>query len=255
MLITLLALTATVAAVRGLWSPCGLSMLSALNPIAERARGHRFWLTAVWYFAGGLVGGALLGGALAGGAALVAWAALPASVTWALVLAAAALTLASDLRLGGWQLPDHPRQVDERWLTTYRRWIYASGFGVQIGAGFATYVMTSAVYLLAALGVLSQRPAVALGAGLLFGAVRGGSIALAGWARTPARLQALMAGVDARTAASIAAACAVQVIVGAAAAWALAGPAGGVAAAVLLAIATGVATRATRAARRAVPAP
>jgi MFS family permease len=251
MLITLLGLTTVVAAVRGLWSPCGLSMLSALNPIAERSRGHRFWLTALWYVAGALAGGAVLGGALAGGAALVAWAALPSALTWALVLAAAAVTLASDLRLGGWQLPDHPRQVDERWLTTYRRWIYAGGFGGQIGAGFATYVMTSAVYLLAALGVLSGRPAVALGAGLLFGAVRGGTIALAGWAQTPARLQALMAGVDARTAASIGAACVAQVAVAAAAAWMLAGPAGGVAAAVVLGAGSAFAGRAGR---RTVPA-
>jgi hypothetical protein len=39
---------AVVAALRGTWSPCGLSMLSSLNPVSERSRGHRFWGTAVW---------------------------------------------------------------------------------------------------------------------------------------------------------------------------------------------------------------
>jgi hypothetical protein len=246
MLITSLALVTVVAAARGLWSPCGLSMLSALNPIAERARGHRFWVTALWYLAGAVAGGAVLGAGLAAGAALVRLAAWPAAATWGLVLTAAAVTLASDLRLGGWQLPDHPRQVDERWLTTYRRWIYAGGFGAQIGAGFATYVMTSGVYLLAALGVLTGRPSAAFAAGMLFGAVRGGSIVLAGWAQTPARLTSLMARVDGLTAASVAFACAAQLVVAVVAAWWLAGPAGGVAAAVLLGAVTAYATRAGR---------
>jgi len=48
---TLLLLTVIVAAARGLWSPCGMSMLSSLNPVSERARGHRFWATACWYVA------------------------------------------------------------------------------------------------------------------------------------------------------------------------------------------------------------
>ena len=246
MIITLLALTAVVAAIRGLWSPCGLSMLSALNPIAERARGHRFWVTALWYLAGGLVGGAVLGGALAGGAALVGLASWPAAVTWSLAIAAAATALASDVRLGGWQLPDHPRQVDERWLTTYRRWIYAGGFGVQIGAGFATYVMTAGVYLLAALAVLSGAPSMAFASGVLFGAVRGSTIVLAGWAQTPDRLSRLMARVDVLTGASVALAVGAELVVGAGAAWALAGPAAGVGAAVLLAAVTAYATRAGR---------
>jgi len=250
-LIALLAAIAVVAGIRGLWSPCGLSMLSALNPIAERARGHRFWVTALWYLAGGLVGGAVLGAALAGGAALLALASWPSAVTWSLVLVGAAVALASDLRVGGWQLPDHPRQVDERWLTTYRRWIYAGGFGVQIGAGFATYVMTAAVYLLAALAVLSGTPLIAFAAGVLFGAVRGGSIGLAGWAQTPARLSGLMAWVDALTAGSVALTVGVEVVAGVVAAWTLAGPVGGIGAAVLLAAVTAHATRAGR--RTAVP--
>jgi len=30
------------AAARSTWSPCGLSMLSSLTPLAERGRGHRY---------------------------------------------------------------------------------------------------------------------------------------------------------------------------------------------------------------------
>ena len=52
-----------------MWSPCGLSMLSSLNPVSEAARGNRFWLTAVWYVAGAVAGGALLGAGCAVAAA------------------------------------------------------------------------------------------------------------------------------------------------------------------------------------------
>jgi hypothetical protein len=31
--------------------------------------------------------------------------------------------------------PSWQRQVDERWLTTYRGWVYGAGFGFQLGAG------------------------------------------------------------------------------------------------------------------------
>jgi len=36
---------ALAAAVRSTWSPCGLSMLSTVTPVAERARGHRYGAT------------------------------------------------------------------------------------------------------------------------------------------------------------------------------------------------------------------
>jgi hypothetical protein len=223
----LVLLVATAAAVRGLWSPCGLSMLSSLNPVAERARGHRFWLTALWYAAGAVVGGLLLGGACALGALAVAALGLPDAAIWGLAALSAALTLASDLRVGGWQLPIHPRQVDERWLTTYRRWIYAGGFGVQIGTGFATYVMTAATYLLAALAVVAADAVQALAAGAIFGLVRGLGIALGGIARDPDRLLALMARVDSAAGVSVVAACGAEALVAAAAVGALAGPVAG----------------------------
>ena len=58
----------------------------------------------------------------------------------------------------------HRYSVDERWLVKYRRWIYAGGYGVQIGTGFATYVMTAGVYLLLVLAGLTARPVEAFGA-------------------------------------------------------------------------------------------
>ena len=67
-MLTVLAALAVAAAVRSTWSPCGLSMLSTVTPIAERGRGHRFWVTATWFVVGSLLGGACLGGLAALGA-------------------------------------------------------------------------------------------------------------------------------------------------------------------------------------------
>jgi hypothetical protein len=189
-LLVVALITATVAAVRGMWSPCGLSMLSSLNPVSEGARGNRFWLTASWYVAGALCGGALLGLGCAIAASGYGRVHASSSLTWTVALVAALVAVASDTAVFGRSLPDHPRQVDERWLGKYRRWIYAGGYGVQIGAGFATYIMTAAVYLVAVLAILTGSPRSAFEACLVFGAVRGLTILVAANARTPERLRA-----------------------------------------------------------------
>ena len=63
------AAIAVAAAVRSTWSPCGLSMLSSITPLAERSRGHRFGVTATWFMLGSVLGGATLGVLAAGLAA------------------------------------------------------------------------------------------------------------------------------------------------------------------------------------------
>jgi hypothetical protein len=177
---------AVVAGVRGMWSPCGLSMLSAINPMSEAGRGHRYWLTCSWFVVGSVAGGLGLGAVTA----LAAWP-LGGTALAALGAVAALVTLASDLRLGGFALPVHPRQVDETWFGAYRRWVYAAGFGAQIGVGFATYVMTSATNLMAALAVLGGSPGWALAVGGVFGVVRGLAVLLSVRARSPQQLRLL----------------------------------------------------------------
>jgi MFS family permease len=217
MLLVVALLVAAVAAVRGMWSPCGLSMLSSLNPVSERSRGNRFWLTASWYVGGAALGGALLGVVCGGLAELWRFAAWPAA------LAVALLALVSDSGAVGWSLPDHPRQVDERWLVKYRRWIYAAGYGVQIGSGFATYIMTAAVYLTAVLAVLTGSVVNALLVCIVFGVVRGLTIAVAAFGRTPDRLRVVHRRIAALDGTSLRLAMAAEVAVLATAALALGG--------------------------------
>ena len=222
MLVLLFALAA-VTAIRGMWSPCGLSMLSTLNPVSERARGHRFWVTACWYVAGAVVGGVLLGLGCAVLAVGYGGLQAPAAAGWSIALAGSLVAVFSDARIGGWSLPLHPRQVDERWVDRYRRWVYAAGYGVQIGTGFATYVMTAGVYLVALLAGLTGSPVEAVAGGLVFGLVRGLSIVVAAAARTPDALRLVIRRVDSWSGASALAAAGGCAVVGVVAAWQLSG--------------------------------
>lgn len=176
---------AVVAAARSTWSPCGLSMLSTITPFGERARGHRYPATAAWFVAGSAIGGLTLGGVCA----VLAVAFGPGPVVLASVLALAGAAV--DAGAFGAVLPVIRRQVDDGWIGRYRPWFYAAGFGWQVGVGLATYLMTAAVMLMAALAVLSGSWPAALGVCGLFGLCRGLSVLLTSRASTPASLRSL----------------------------------------------------------------
>jgi hypothetical protein len=164
---------AVVAAVRSTWSPCGVSMLATITPLAERGRGHRYRTTATWFVAGSVLGGASLGAVMALLAGVVgALGASPIELA-SVAVVAGVVTVAADARIHGFRLPAHHRQVNERWLDQFRPWVYGAGFGWQIGTGLATYIKTCAVYLTMVLAALTGSPETALLVGVLFGLVRG----------------------------------------------------------------------------------
>lgn len=179
---TLLALAAgliaVAAAARSTWSPCGLSMLSSITPLAEQGRGHRYRTTAAWFVVGAVLGGASLGLVMAALAAAVHVIGASNTVLAAVAAVACLVTIESDTGLGGFRLPVHHRQVNERWLDQFRPWVYGAGFGWQIGAGLATYIKTCAVYLMIVLAVLTGSPGAALLVGVTFGLVRGMAVIL-----------------------------------------------------------------------------
>jgi hypothetical protein len=190
LLVSLALVIAVAAAVRSTWSPCGLSMLSTVTPLAEQGRGHRYWSTAAWFVVGSTVGGATLGIGAAMLAAIVAWADLSTNAALAAGAIAAIVTASSDLRLFGVHLPIHPRQVNELWLNKFRPWVYGAGFGWQIGVGFATYIMTGAVYLTVVLAALTGSPAIGFAIGVTFGLCRGLAILLGATITSTERLMA-----------------------------------------------------------------
>jgi MFS family permease len=190
LLIAAAVVVALAAAARSTWSPCGVSMLATVTPLAERSRGHRYRGTAAWFIAGATVGGATLGVVMAG-LALGVRAISPSTMAVAVVACVVAVVAAaSDTRFGGFHVPFHSRQVNERWLDQFRPWVYGAGFGWQIGAGLVTYIKTAALYLMIALAALTASPVIALAVGALFGLVRGLAVLLGRGITTPATLAA-----------------------------------------------------------------
>jgi hypothetical protein len=173
LLVLVAFLVALAAGVRSTWSPCGLSMLSTITPLSERAKGHSYGSTASWFVVGAVAGGLTLGSLSAGGAALVRTLGPTPSELGSFAVVAASIAALSDLAIRGLALPIHRRQVNERWLDRYRPWVYGVGFGWQIGVGLATYITTAAVYLTVVLAALSTAPIAALAVGVFFGLVRG----------------------------------------------------------------------------------
>ena len=171
--VVLAIVTAAATAVRSTWSPCGLSMLSTVTPMAESGRGRRWSVTAAWFVAGAVLGGLTLGALMAGLAALVGAFGLSSSAALTVAAVAALLCAASDLDPFGIHIPFHGRQVNERWLDQYRAWVYGGGFGWQIGVGLATYITTAGIYLTIVLAALTGNPVVAVALGTAFGLARG----------------------------------------------------------------------------------
>ena len=190
LLIVAAVVVAVAAAARSTWSPCGVSMLATVTPLAEGGRGHRYRSTATWFIAGATVGGATLGLVMAA-LALGVRAASLSTVALALVAVSVALLAdASDTRLGGFRLPFHSRQVNERWLDQFRPWVYGAGFGWQIGAGLVTYIKTASLYLMMVLAALTANPLVAFAIGALFGLTRGLAVLLGRTITSPDALAA-----------------------------------------------------------------
>ena len=154
LIVALAAVVAVAAAARSTWSPCGLSMLSTITPMAERSRGRRWGLTAAWFILGATLGGATLGALAVACASVVGLLDLPARAVLGTAAVLALVTAGMDLGIGT-RMPHHRRQVDELWLDQFRSWVYGIGFGFQIGTGLMTYIMTAAVYLTVMMAALT----------------------------------------------------------------------------------------------------
>jgi hypothetical protein len=157
-----------VAGATGSWSPCGLSMIDTLAPHGY-ARRLRTSLAACGTFAAGaLAGGAITFGGLALlGAALGAGGSAALGVA-AVVAVAAAAAEARGLRIA----PQIRRQVPEAWRRRLPVPLAAAGYGVLLGLGFTTFVLSFAVWALAGASIALGDPAVGLAVGLAFGTGR-----------------------------------------------------------------------------------
>jgi hypothetical protein len=169
-----LGVAAAVAGVTGTWSPCGFSMVETLS--SRGPWGRRGSIGACLTFtAGALTGGAItFGGLSAVGAALqTAGHPVPAAVAAAIALAAAI----GEAR-GARVVPQVRRQVPESWRRTLPLPLAACLYGVLLGLGFTTFVLTFGVWALAAICLALGDPVLGLAVGLGFGLGRALPVAL-----------------------------------------------------------------------------
>ena len=156
-------------------------MLSSIHPLGERARHNRWAITATAFTIGAVIVGAAIG-ALAG----LAGSAFDGAWRWAAV--GATTLLAGLLDISRVTPPGPRRQVNEDWIGTFRGWVYGIGFGAQLGAGAATYVVTWGVWATLVAAFLAGGPLPGAIVGATFGIGRSVLLLLAGRVDRPSRL-------------------------------------------------------------------
>ena len=179
--------TAVSAAVRGNWSPCGESLQAQIHPLGEKRRGNIWGVTMAAF----TLGSALAGGTLTGLLGLLgSWSATRGGPEASLWVAAMLALVCGVLDLSPVKPWTHRRQVNENWINRYRGWVYGMGFGIQLGVGFAVFVMSWAYWAMLAIAFLTASPVHGALLGIAFGLGRGFLLFLSRWITTPARLAA-----------------------------------------------------------------
>ncbi len=170
-----LVIAALLAGLAGTWSPCGFSMIETIGP-AGHTGGRATTLAACLTFtAGALVGGVLTFGLLAALGSIVQGADQQAAYIAAAMLAL--LAAVAELR-GIPILPQLRRQLPEHWRRVMPMPVAAGLYGVLLGLGFTTFVLTFGVFALAGIVFAVGEPAAGIAVGLAFGIGRAVPIAL-----------------------------------------------------------------------------
>lgn len=173
-------------------------MLASISPVGEASRRQRWPITVSAYLVMSTVAGVLWGGALGGLGALLgtgSWG------RWSLLTLAAACLVgaALDTSLAPASVPSWRRQVDERWLTSYRGWVYGAGFGFQLGLGVVTIITSALTYVALFAALLTGDALQGALIGATFGLMRSVPLLLTGRVRTPQHLQRFHRRLDAAT--------------------------------------------------------
>lgn len=140
------------------------------------ADGGRSLVARLAFGAGALAGGV----ATFGGLALVGLALGGSAVAVGVAVGVAALAAVLEAA-GVGVVPRIRRQVPERWRRTMPLPAAAVLYGGLLGLGFTTFVMSWAVWALAAVCLLLASPAVGLAVGLAFGAGRALPVIVLSW--------------------------------------------------------------------------
>lgn len=166
MLTLSLAGAALVIGLTGAWSPCGFSMVETIGLAGDGNRRRTTLASCATFAPGAVVGGIITFGALSLLGFLLhgSGGSIPYLVAAAVALAAAAAE-AAGVRIA----PQIRRQLPERWRWTMPLPVAAALYGVLLGLGFTTFVLSFGVWALAGISLALGNP----GAGLVIGAAFG----------------------------------------------------------------------------------
>lgn len=160
-------------------------MLSSIHPLGERGRHNHWWLTVGSFTIAAVAAGGAVGAILG----LIGETTLGSLESSELLIATAAfVAVAGILDLSRTSPPGLQRQVNETWIGAFRGWVYGGGFGIQLGSGFLTYIVTWAVFAMFLAEVFTVSPAGGALVGGLFGLGRSSTLLVAGYVDRPSRL-------------------------------------------------------------------
>jgi hypothetical protein len=171
----ILAIAALLAGLTGTWSPCGFSMIETIGPVGHTGGRATTISACLTFTAGALVGGLLTFGAVGLLGGLVHGADDRAAYAIAAAIAAAAAI--AEIR-GVSIMPQVRRQLPEHWRRVMPMPLAAGLYGVLLGLGFTTFVLTFGVFALAGIVLAVGEPGVGVAVGLAFGIGRALPIAL-----------------------------------------------------------------------------
>jgi hypothetical protein len=161
-----LAGAAVLIGLTGAWSPCGFSMVETIGLSGD---GGRRWTTiaaCATFVPGALLGGVLTFGSLSAlGEAIHGAGGRLAYLVAAGIAVAAAAAEARGMRI----VPQVRRQLPEGWRWTMPLPLASALYGILLGLGFTTFVLSFGVWALAGISIALGDPS----AGLLIGAAFG----------------------------------------------------------------------------------
>lgn len=164
-----LIVAALLIGATGTFSPCGLSVIETIGPTGHTGGRWTTVAACATFLPGALVGGLLTFGSLALLGDLLHGAGGRASY----LVAAAIAVVASMLEARGARIvPQIRRQLPEHWRRVMPMPVAAALYGVLLGVGFTTFVLSFGVWALAGVSLALGDPAVGLLIGGAFGVGR-----------------------------------------------------------------------------------
>jgi hypothetical protein len=161
-----LGAAALLVGATGTFSPCGLSVIETIGPTGHTGGRRITWAACATFVPGATAGGLLTFGSLAalgdvlhGAGGRIAYS-----------VAAAIAILAAVLEVRGTRIvPQIRRQLPEHWRRVMPMPIAAALYGVLLGLGFTTFVLSFGVWALAGVSLAVGDPALGLIVGAGFG--------------------------------------------------------------------------------------